>query len=252
MTWARCVAISGLALALGGVWTSVRAQPDASATGKVQVGGRTTTKLKPQHSLRVDAGASGAVDAGVGDASVETVEAAPPPAPPPLDDLPPANEIPPPPEKVTAPHGALPPGVRAFGRQDPLMRHVRLDGHVALSWDGAFGVGVRADWLLIEGTFKYSQRDELAVSAGADVTFVKFDGTQVVEVYPTAVLQWSIGVNDRLFLYPEFGFVGHVDDGRWDGLFPNIGFGTRYYLARSIGLHARFGWPIAFSAGAVF
>jgi hypothetical protein len=247
MTWARCVAVSGLALALAGAWSSVRAQPDVPASGKVEVGGRTSTKLKPQHTLHVDAGASTPSDAGA-----PAVDAAPVPAPPPMDDLPPANEIPPPPEKVSEPQQSRAPGMRGYGRKDPLMPHVRLDGHVALSWDGAFGVGVRADWLLIEGTFKYSQRDELAVSAGADVTFVRFDGAQVVEVYPTAVLQWSIGVSDRLYLYPEFGFVGHVDDGRWDGLFPNIGFGTRYYFARSLGMHARFGWPIAFSAGAVF
>lgn len=141
---------------------------------------------------------------------------------------------------------------KLYGRKAPLIPDVRLDGHVALTWNGAFGVGVRADWLLIAGTFRYNNRDELAISAGCDVTFISLNGSQVVEVFPTAVVQWSIGVDDRLFFYPEFGVVGHVDGGHWEGLFPNIGFGTRYYLARSIGLQARFGWPIAFSAGAVF
>lgn len=230
-----------MALALLGVWTHARAEP-----------ARTTTRLKPKHTLAVDAGVSVASDAGVVTAADASVPVDAGPTEPPLDEERLLHEIPPPTEKVTTIEPTLAPGERAYGRKDPLLPHVRLDGHVALTWDGAFGVGVRADWLLIEGTFKYSQRDELAISAGADITFVKFDGTQVVEAFPTVVLQWSIGVNERLFLYPEFGLLGHVDDGKWDGLFPNIGFGTRYYLARSLGLQARFGWPIAFSAGAVF
>ncbi|HEX5657711.1 MAG TPA: hypothetical protein VFX59_10975 [Polyangiales bacterium] len=252
MSWRRGLAVAVVALALVGGWTGVRAQPEAPAKA-----GRTTTRLKPQHTLLVDAGLAGASDAGVADARLvadaEVDAGALPPdyEPPPADDLPPVDELPPAPEQVMV-SSSLPPGVHGYGRQDPLLPHVRLDGHVALTWEGAFGVGVRADWLLIEGTFKYSSRDELAISAGADVTFVKFNGTQVVEVFPTVVLQWAIGVDDRLYLFPELGFIGHVDDGKWDGLFPNIGFGTRYYLTRSLGIQARFGWPIAFTAGAVF
>jgi hypothetical protein len=246
------MAVSAAALALLGVWTSAGAQPE-------DAGARTTTRLKPKHTLpaAVDAGvanarsAANAADAST-DAGVQPGPLPPDYEPPPADDLPPVDELPPPPENATRQKPVLAPGVRAYGRMDPLLPHVRLDAHVALTWEGAFGVGVRADWLLIEGTFKYSTRDELAISAGADVTFIRFDGAQVVEAFPTVVLQWSIGVDDRLYFFPEFGFLGHVDDGKWDNLFPNIGFGTRYYLARSVGIHARFGWPIAFSAGAVF
>jgi hypothetical protein len=241
------MAVSAVALALVGVWSSAGAQPEAPPSA----GARTTTRLKPKHTLK-DEGADASPTTADADAGVEAAPLPPANEPPPPDDLPPANEIPPPPEKVTNPKPALAPGMRAYGRTDPLLPHVRLDGHVAVTWEGAFGVGVRADWLLIEGTFKYSARDELAISAGADITFIRFDGAQVVEAFPTVVLQWSIGVDDRLYFYPELGFIGHVDHGKWDGLFPNIGFGTRYYIARSLGIQARFGWPIAFAAGAVF
>jgi hypothetical protein len=153
---------------------------------------------------------------------------------------------------TTTVHAQAAPPLPTYGRKVALVPRVRLDGHVVTSWDGAFGAGVRADWLLIAGTFQYSTRDELAISFGGDVTFIDFDGSRVVQVFPTAVLQWSIGVDDRLFLYPELGLVAHVNDGDWDGLFPNIGFGARYYLHRTFGLHARFGWPMALSVGAVF
>lgn len=139
-----------------------------------------------------------------------------------------------------------------YGRKAALIPKARLDGHVVTTWDGAFGVGVRADWLLIEGTFRYSTRDELAISFGGDVTFISFDGDQAVQVFPTVMLQWSISVDDRLFFYPELGLVAHVDDGNWEGLYPNIGFGSRYYLHRTFGLQARLGWPMALSLGVVF
>jgi hypothetical protein len=227
--WASRVAASSLSLALA---ASAHAAP-------------------PKRAPAVQAAAASAPAA-----PTPTEPEAPPAAPVVQEPLPPENEVPPDhgvrPDflsRAPAPESGPP---RLYGRKAPLLRDVRLDGHVALTWDGAFGVGARADWLLIAGTFRYSTRDELAISAGCDVTFISFNGSQVVEVFPTAVLQWSIGVNDRLFFTPEFGAVGHVDGGSWKGLYPNIGFGTRYYLARSIGLQGRFGWPIAFSAGAVF
>ncbi|HEY6881221.1 MAG TPA: hypothetical protein VI299_24515 [Polyangiales bacterium] len=223
MSWAKWVASSSLALGLAGALASARS---AQAQAKPSTAGETAT-------ANVD---------------FEALE----------HELPPGDEPPPqvaplgqPTVTVTKAQDASTSG-RPYGRKAALFDHVRLDAHVALTWDGAFGAGIRAEWLLIEGTFKYSTRDELAISAGTDLTFVSFDGSQVIEAFPTVALQWSIGVDDRLFFFPEFGLLGHVQGGKWEGLYPNIGFGGRYYLARSIGLQARFGWPIAFSAGAVF
>ncbi|MDB4987055.1 MAG: hypothetical protein JWN04_2233 [Myxococcaceae bacterium] len=149
------------------------------------------------------------------------------------------------------PAESRPASVRQYGRRDPFMP-LRLDAHVALTWEGSFGVGVRADFPLINGTFRYSTRDELAISVGADLTFVSFSGSRVIEVLPTAVLQWSLGISERTFLYPELGLVGHVDGGQWEGLHPNIGFGARYYLHRSLSLQGRLGWPVALSGGVTF
>jgi hypothetical protein len=39
---------------------------------------------------------------------------------------------------------------------------------------------------------------------------------------------------------------------RWQGVFPNVGFGGRYTLHRSIALMGRLGWPMAISLGATF
>jgi len=144
-----------------------------------------------------------------------------------------------------------PPPVRLYGRNDPLLP-VRLDAHVALTWDGSVGVGGRVDFPLVSGTFRYSTRDELALSVGGDVTFISFDGTQRVEVFPALTLQWSLGVNDRFYFFPEFGFSAHVSGGTWDGFYPSLGFGARYYLRRSLSVQAKLGWPMALSAGATF
>jgi hypothetical protein len=39
---------------------------------------------------------------------------------------------------------------------------------------------------------------------------------------------------------------------RWQGVFPNVGFGGRYTLYRSVALTGRLGWPMAISLGATF
>ena len=144
-----------------------------------------------------------------------------------------------------------PPPVRLFGRNDPLLP-VRLDAHASLTWDGNFGIGGRVDFPLISGTFRYSTRDELALSVGGDVTFVGINGSQHVEVFPQLALQWSLGVDDRFYIFPELGFSAHVNDGAWDGFYPTLSFGARYYLRRSLSLQGRLGWPIALAAGATF
>jgi len=140
---------------------------------------------------------------------------------------------------------------RQYGRRDPFMP-LRLAGHVALTWEGNMGIGGRADFPLVTGSFRYSQRDELAVSVGGDVTFIALDGSQRTEVFPSAALQWSLGVSDRFFFYPELGLVAHVIRSEWDGFYPNIGFGARYYLRRSFSLQGRLGWPLALTAGVTF
>lgn len=140
---------------------------------------------------------------------------------------------------------------RPPGRREALLP-LRLDGHVGVRWDGAPALGVRADLPLVVGTFRYSPRDELAVSLGADLSVSQLGDENTLDFYPTAALQWSLGVNERLAFVPELGLIGHFDADGWRRPLANLGFGARYYLRRSFGLQARFGWPIAFTAGVVF
>jgi hypothetical protein len=154
-------------------------------------------------------------------------------------------------EDLAAAAGPAPRPVRLYGRNDPLLP-VRLDAHVALTWEGSLGVGGRVDFPLIAGTFRYSTRDELALSVGGDVTFIALGGSQHTEVFPALALQWSLGVNDRFYLFPEFGFSAHVISGAWDGMHATMGFGARYYLRRSLSLQGKLGWPTALSLGATF
>ncbi len=141
--------------------------------------------------------------------------------------------------------------VRSYGRTDPLLP-LRVDGHAALDWEGGLGLGARADFVLIAGTFRYSARDELAISVGTDLTFINFDGSNAIRGYPTVALQWSLGIDERFSFFTELGLVGRIERDGWKGMHPNFGFGTRYYLRRSFGLQARFGWPVALGAGVVF
>lgn len=141
---------------------------------------------------------------------------------------------------------------RSFGRVDPLLP-IRVDSHVVMDWEGALGIGGRADIPLISAPdLRYSDRDEIALSLGCDVTFIALDGESYVQVYPVVAFQWSLGVSERFFFYPELGLTARIDSAGWNGLSPNLGFGARYYLGRSFGIFGRVGWPMALSGGTVF
>lgn len=141
---------------------------------------------------------------------------------------------------------------RNFGRTDPLLP-VRLDGHAAMTWSGALGLGARVDIPIASAAgLRYSQRDEVSIGLGCDVTFLAFDGSTRVEGYPSLAFQWSIGVSERFYFSSELGLFTRIDGGRWNGLSPNLGFGSRYYLQRSFALFGRLGWPMALSLGTNF
>jgi hypothetical protein len=130
---------------------------------------------------------------------------------------------------------------------------VRLDGHAALTWDGYLGIGARVDIPVIKQGLAYSTRDELSISLGCDVAFVSFQsGDEPRQVWPTAAMQWSLGVSEQFTFYPEFGLAAKIEHDGWDGVYPNVGFGGRYALYRSASLLGRVGWPMAISLGATF
>ena len=130
---------------------------------------------------------------------------------------------------------------------------VRLDGHASITWDGYFGLGARVDIPIMEKGLAYSSRDELSISLGADVVFVSFSADdEPLQVWPTATIQWSLGVTEHFTFYPELGLAAEIERQGWNGVFPNVGFGGRYSLYRSASLLARVGWPMAISVGATF
>lgn len=58
-------------------------------------------------------------------------------------------------------------------------------------------------------------------------------------------------MSDNVAFYPEFGLAALIEEGDgWSGVLPNVGFGGRYYLWRSVSLMGRLGWPMALSLGA--
>ncbi len=134
----------------------------------------------------------------------------------------------------------------------PLMP-VRLDAHASLTWNGYFGLGGRIDIPIMEKGLAYSTRDQLSVSLGADIIFLSFESRdEPLEIWPTGTVQWSLGVTERFTFYPELGLTAKIERERWGGVFPNVGFGGRYSLYRSISLLGRVGWPMAISLGGTF
>ncbi len=129
---------------------------------------------------------------------------------------------------------------------------LRLEGHGSLTWDGKAGFGFRAEIPIVTGGLVYNGRDELAISAGSDFMLLAFDGSDPLEIWPTATLQWTLSVNDHFVFYPELGLAAFIDRDGWQGIFPNVGFGGRYYLWRSVSVMGRLGWPMAVSLGATF
>ncbi|MFT3921612.1 MAG: hypothetical protein QM778_03670 [Myxococcales bacterium] len=136
--------------------------------------------------------------------------------------------------------------------EEPLLP-VRLDGHASITWDGYFGLGARVDIPLIKDGLSYNSKDELAISVGVDVAFVSFsEGDDPLQVWPTAAVQWSLGVTPKFAFYPELGLAAKIERDGWDGVYPNVGFGGRYSLWRSVALLGRVGWPMAISLGGTF
>jgi hypothetical protein len=129
---------------------------------------------------------------------------------------------------------------------------VRIGGHAAINWEGELGVGGRVDIPLIERGVLFSTRDEFSISVGMDVVFVAFEGTDPRTFWPTATVQWTLGLTDNFSFYPELGLAGSIERDGWDGVYPNIGFGGRYHIWRSVAATGRLGWPMAISLGACF
>ena len=128
---------------------------------------------------------------------------------------------------------------------------IRLEGHGAFTWDGEFGAGVRAD-IPIMDDLASGTRDELCISLGLDVVFLAFEGSDPRTFWPTATVQWTLGITPEFSFYPEFGLAAQIERDGWQGVLPNIGFGLRYHFWRSIALMGRIGWPMAFSLGVTF
>lgn len=133
-----------------------------------------------------------------------------------------------------------------------LIPYVRLDVHGVLTWEAELGTGLRADILVFDETRHYDGRDELALSAGLDLSFVTFAGQDRVTVWPTLTVQWSLSVSEHFVLYPELGIVAQIRPGDFRGLFPNVGVGGRINVYKTLEVLVRVGWPMAVTVGIAF
>jgi hypothetical protein len=65
-------------------------------------------------------------------------------------------------------------------------------------------------------------------------------------------VQWSLSVSERFVFYPELGIVAQVQYQDFKGLWPNVGFGGRINVYRSLDVLLRLGWPMAATVGLTF
>jgi hypothetical protein len=128
----------------------------------------------------------------------------------------------------------------------------RVDVHGALTWEGDVGAGLRADIPLFERARLNNGRDEVAISVGADISFITFGGSNRLTAWPTVNAMWTLAVSERFSFYPELGIVARIERRDWKGLYPNVGFGGRFQLHNSLSLMGRLGWPMAVSIGLTF
>lgn len=128
----------------------------------------------------------------------------------------------------------------------------RVDAHAALTWEADVGAGLRLDFPFMHRAQHQSSRDELAISVGADVSFVNFDGSHQITSWPTIMGQWTLAVSERFSLYPEVGLVTCIQGSDWKGIYPSVGFGGRLELIGDLTFMGRLGWPIAVSIGLTY
>jgi hypothetical protein len=129
---------------------------------------------------------------------------------------------------------------------------VRIGAHADLTWDGELGVGGRVDIPILSKGVLFGTRDELSVSVGMDVVFEAFEGSDPLTFWPTATVQWTLGLTPRFSFFPELGLAAEIQREGMEGVLPNIGFGGRYHVWRSVAITGRLGWPMAISLGACF
>ncbi len=171
-----------------------------------------------------------------------------------------------------APHEAAAQVIRSGGRP---IQGIRPDVHVSLGY-GDFGVGFRLDIPLMQpGPLRNARSrvtDELAVSVGLDLMFVDFDdelcldgdGERVdcddldIGVWPVAVVQWNVYLNERWCIFPELGLALLFGETRSDragddfDIEPVINFGARLHTRGRFGLLLRAGYPTAVQVGMTF
>jgi hypothetical protein len=128
----------------------------------------------------------------------------------------------------------------------------RVDVHGVMTWESDLGAGLRLDIPLFDRERVYNARDELAISVGADISFLTFGGSNRLIAWPTVTAMWTLAVSERFSFYPEFGIVACIQRQDWKGLYPNVGFGGRFQLYKSLSLMGRLGWPMAVSIGLTF
>ncbi len=150
--------------------------------------------------------------------------------------------------------------------RQPFIRGVRPEVHANVDWWGVFGAGFRVDIPLVSGVFEGID-DELALSPGADVSFLELHDRDSHDgyahdgfgLYPVVDLQWNVYLGSNVSLFPEagIGVALYLHDHGNDTvahafLFPSFGLGGRLHFNRRNALLVRVNWPTGLQIGLTF
>lgn len=116
------------------------------------------------------------------------------------------------------------------------------------------GIGLRAYWVPIGGTFEYGLSDQ--ISAGPSVYFAKWSSSGGTTTYFSARASYHLGEllnldNDKLDVYAGAGLgyqswsYSGITGTYASGIYFPFHVGGRYYLSEKFGIHAEAGGGVA-------
>lgn len=148
----------------------------------------------------------------------------------------------------------------AAAQESVMIDGARPELHVGVGWDGAIGIGARADIPIVPDGFISGLTDEFALSPGGELYFHD-RGDGELSIGGVLCAQWNFYLHPEWSVFPELGLTLIFRDrdrgpGRDDDadvlLRPLVAAGGRWHFTRRNALVVRLAWPYGLQLGITF